>query len=104
MPDYLLERIVGREQWDGHRPPFNRGMRRKIEATSVVVHVFSGDPGRWVELVDSGKVSMWLAVSVWVSRCWNNSIRWNEKDFLRDHPSFLVWPEIVRRAGRTSRR
>ena len=93
VPDHLLERIVGTEHWDGHRLPFNRRMRRRIDkATSVVVHLFSGaDPGRWVrwekegtavvcldalqgadlhdehlsgwldELVESGKVTMWLA-------------------------------------------
>ena len=56
VPDYLLERIVGTEQWDGHRLPFNRRTRRKIEkATTVVVHLFSGgDPGRWARWEKNG--------------------------------------------------
>ena len=56
VPDHLLERIVGTDQWDGHRLPFNRRMRRKVEkATSVVVHLFSGGaPGRWVRCEKEG--------------------------------------------------
>ena len=49
VPDDILEKIIGKEDWDASRLPFNRRRRRQVEkAQKIVIHVFAGgDPGKW---------------------------------------------------------
>ena len=64
VPDRILERALGLQQWDGHMLPMNRRARRRVErAASVVVHVFSGpNPQPWVKLETDGTAVVCLDI------------------------------------------
>ena len=62
VPDEILEKVVGREDWEATRLPFNRRRRRQIEqAQRVVIHVFAGgDVNKWKVAETKGTIVVCL--------------------------------------------
>ena len=52
VPDDILEKVIGAEDWDASRLPFNRRRQKQIErAQRIIIHVFSGaDSTKWKEM------------------------------------------------------